>query len=123
MTVFLIIEDNTSLNDLYGRTILRENTKVLQAYSILQARQMLQDNVPDVIVLDMMLPDGSGMQIINLVENNPQFASTAIVVISGNEQHRADVNAKGIPHFVNKLEPMARLVNIAWLLASQEQGR
>lgn len=120
MTVFMIIEDNNSLNDLYCRALLRDNTKALQAYSIQQARKLLQDNVPDVVVLDMMLPDGSGLQIISLLKTNSSFASTAIVVISGNELHRADVEAQGIKHFVNKLEPMARLVSLVWRITSQE---
>ena len=43
-------------------TIFQKNLfKVFQAGSIAEGEQSILDNSPDVIILDLMLPDGSGL--------------------------------------------------------------
>ena len=46
-------------------TIFQKNLfKVFQAGSIAEGEQSILDNSPDVIILDLMLPDGSGLTLV-----------------------------------------------------------
>ncbi|MDR3295567.1 MAG: response regulator transcription factor [Clostridiales Family XIII bacterium] len=56
----LIVEDNERLNRLNCRALTAEGYDVLVARTLEEARGHLEHGEPDVILLDVMLPDGSG---------------------------------------------------------------
>ncbi|MGI6153381.1 MAG: response regulator transcription factor [Christensenellaceae bacterium] len=62
--VVLLVEDNIKILDANERVFLSEGYEVATATSLAQARAALEKVHPDVIVLDIMLPDGSGLDYI-----------------------------------------------------------
>lgn len=62
--VILLVEDNIKILDANERVFLSEGYEVVTATSLAQARAALDKIRPDVIVLDIMLPDGSGLNYI-----------------------------------------------------------
>lgn len=56
----LVVDDNVELLDLVERSLLRDGHHVLRATTLSEARDVLQSSRVDVLVLDLMLPDGSG---------------------------------------------------------------
>ncbi len=58
----LLVEDNTELNALNTRALKSEGYRVVSALSLAQARVFLDREAPDVILLDVMLPDGDGLE-------------------------------------------------------------
>ncbi len=59
--IVLLLEDNVQILDLNRRMLEEEGLMVLTAKTIAEARECLKIAVPDVAVLDIMLPDGSGI--------------------------------------------------------------
>ncbi len=59
--IVLLLEDNADVLDLNRRMLEEEGVIVLTATTIAEARERLKIAVPDVAVLDIMLPDGSGI--------------------------------------------------------------
>ena len=59
--IVLLLEDNLKILDLNRRMLEKEGLMVLVAGTIEQARERMKIAVPDVAVLDIMLPDGSGL--------------------------------------------------------------
>ena len=59
--IVLLQEDNLKILDLNRRMLEKEGLMVLVAGTIEQARERMRIAVPDVAVLDIMLPDGSGL--------------------------------------------------------------
>lgn len=57
----LLVEDNEKLNDGNRRMLEAEGYKVLTAKTIAEAREQLSHFSPDIILLDIGLPDGSGL--------------------------------------------------------------
>ena len=57
----LLVEDNTELNDNNARALRMLGYDVYQALTLAAAREFLAENDPDIILLDVMLPDGDGM--------------------------------------------------------------
>ena len=58
----LLVEDNEALNISNGRALTMRGYKVVAALTLSAARSHLCKTDPDVILLDVMMPDGSGLQ-------------------------------------------------------------
>jgi len=59
--IVLLLEDNPTILDLNRRMLEKEGVMVLTAKTIAEARERIKLAIPDVAVLDIMLPDGSGL--------------------------------------------------------------
>jgi len=59
--IVLLLEDNVDILDLNRRMLEQEGLMVLTAKTIAEAREHLKIAAPDIAVLDIMLPDGSGI--------------------------------------------------------------
>lgn len=60
-TVVLIVEDETSYLEALNIGLLAEGFVVRAAETLSDARRLFSENVPDLVLLDVMLPDGSGI--------------------------------------------------------------
>ena len=57
----LLVEDNAELNAANSRALCLRGYKVLTALTLSEARERLSETEPDIILLDVMLPDGDGL--------------------------------------------------------------
>src|ERR1041384_6571666 len=56
----LVVDDHEEVLELVGRALERDQHEVLSAATAEQARALLASKQPDLVVLDLGLPDGSG---------------------------------------------------------------
>jgi DNA-binding response OmpR family regulator len=59
----LLVEDEKSISEPFSRALEREGFAVVVAASIAAARTALEAGEPDIILLDLMLPDGDGREL------------------------------------------------------------
>lgn len=86
----LIVEDEGNIRH-FVRTILTTNGyQVIEAGSIAEGRSAYMSNSPDVIILDLGLPDGDGME---FLRQTRQEFSTPIIVLSARTDERDKVAA------------------------------
>jgi DNA-binding response OmpR family regulator len=57
----LLVEDNLKLNEINRRALEKEGLTVLTALTLAEARAHLKTHAPEVILLDVLLPDGDGV--------------------------------------------------------------
>jgi len=78
----LHIEDDPELRA-YVTTLLQDKAEITRTDSIKIAKQLLTDEIFNLIILDMTLPDGSGMDIINQLNSNK--TELPIIVFTGHD--------------------------------------
>ncbi|GAC1605238.1 MAG: two-component system response regulator KdpE [Ramlibacter sp.] len=79
----LVVEDVREIRSLMQASLGVEGFEVQTAVSVSEARALLQHALPDVVVLDLGLPDGDG---VDLVRELRQRASLPILVVSARHQ-------------------------------------
>jgi CheY-like chemotaxis protein len=77
----LVIEDNIDNVDLYLYMFEKEY-QVFAAYTGRDGLEKIYSEKPDIIILDLVLPDISGFEIAKDVRSNEEFKNTPIIAIS-----------------------------------------
>jgi len=60
----LLVEDEPILQDMNKKILSRSGYNVKQAYTLNEARAIIKENPPKGIILDLQLPDGSGLDLL-----------------------------------------------------------
>jgi two-component system KDP operon response regulator KdpE len=84
----LVVEDDREIRALVQASLSVEGLAVQTAASLSEAHAMLRHSPPDVIVLDLGLPDGDG---VSLVEAVRKHQSTPIIVVSARHQEEQKI--------------------------------
>jgi two-component system response regulator RegA len=78
----LLVDDDAALCDALGRALTRHGFRVATAHTAAAAIAKAETNVPEYAVVDLMLPDQSGLKVVSrLIAIDPH---TRIVVLTGN---------------------------------------
>jgi CheY-like chemotaxis protein len=82
----LLVEDSDAIRDAF--TILLEDAgyAVLGAETGGEALRLAEERVPDLVLLDMGLPDMSGLDVVRRLKAAPQTASIAVVALTGRDE-------------------------------------
>ena len=80
MSHVLIVDDDVNAATTLTELVADEGFTTSMAHSLHEARRQMAIRRPDVVLLDLVLPDGSGMDLIQDVESR---ATTEIVLITG----------------------------------------
>ncbi|HDY5936422.1 TPA: DNA-binding response regulator [Pseudomonas aeruginosa] len=71
MSELLLIDDDRELCELLGTWLVQEGFSVRASHDGAQARRALAEQTPDAVVLDVMLPDGSGLELLKQLRGEP----------------------------------------------------
>ena len=78
----LLIEDNERIMNGNIRKFKREGYEVDAALTLADARAVMKIRQPDAIILDVMLPDGSGLDFITELRQS-EYAGTPVLLLTG----------------------------------------
>jgi len=82
MPMILLVEDSRFLRVMNERTLARAGYRVMTACDGEEALRLASESVPDLILLDMLLPKLSGPEVLRSLRTNPQTSRVPIVVLS-----------------------------------------
>ena len=78
----LIIEDEPDIRKTIDYNLSKESFKVVQAESIAQGEKALAVNKIDVIILDLMLPDGSGLTLCRDIKSDAKTKHIPVIILT-----------------------------------------
>ena len=92
----LIVEDHPEIAALYCEAFKARGWDVERAQSGAEALKMLAESTPTVVVLDLFLPRGHGIEVLSEMKSNPQYKKIPVIVVSGRLSHEEIDAAKGL---------------------------
>ena len=78
----LVIEDEPDIRKTIDYNLSKESFKVTQASSIEEGEKALAANKIDVIILDLMLPDGSGLTLCRDIKSEPSTKHIPVIILT-----------------------------------------
>ena len=78
----LIIEDEPDIRKTIDYNLSKESFKVLQAASIQEGEQILASDKIDLVILDLMLPDGSGLTLCRDIKSESQTKHIPVIILT-----------------------------------------
>ncbi len=90
MSHVLIVEDNVDSAEMMAALVATENFTVAVANSLRDARRQLTLHPPDVVLLDLQLPDGSGIE---LFDDAKLLENSEVVLITGHASLETSIQA------------------------------
>jgi CheY-like chemotaxis protein len=78
----LIIEDEPDAAEMFAEMMRVNGFRVLKMFSSAPAIQMIAQEKPDLILLDIMMPDISGLEVLRYMRREPDLSSIPVIVVS-----------------------------------------
>jgi phosphate regulon transcriptional regulator PhoB len=78
----LVVEDEPDISKLVSYNLAQERFKVLTAEDGEQALKVIQREMPNLVVLDLMLPGLSGMELCKILRDRPETAKLPILMLT-----------------------------------------
>ncbi|MCR5866837.1 MAG: sigma-54-dependent transcriptional regulator [Aquincola tertiaricarbonis] len=86
----LIVEDDPDVAETMAALIAAEGFTAVTARTLKDARRQLATRAPDLVLLDLQLPDGQGL---DLLKDTDQLANTEVVLVTGHASIETSIQA------------------------------
>ena len=112
MAKILLVEDNDINADMLGRRLTRRGFEVVRAIDGLRAVSMAHDDHPDLILMDMSLPEIDGWEATSRIKRDARTAAIPIIALTAHAMvsDRQRCLAAGCNEFETKPVDLERLL-------------
>ena len=101
-TGVLVVDDEPDLLTLYELTLLREGHEVETASTVAEAWEALQGKVYKLVITDMRLPDGTGMDLLKRLEAARRPERTIVITAYGSTENAVEALKVGAFDYLTK---------------------
>ncbi|MDQ3521107.1 MAG: response regulator [Gemmatimonadota bacterium] len=110
----LLVEDNTHILDAFTLLLEDSGYRVRAATTGSQAIQSVREAPPDLVLLDLGLPDMDGLEVVHAIKRDPRAARVPIVVLTGHalETDREACLAAGCAGYLTKPINSTQLLSV-----------
>ncbi len=100
----MIVDDSLTVRKITSRLLQREGFAVTTAKDGVDALQLLGEQVPDVILLDIEMPRMDGFEFAKTIKGDPKFVNIPIIMITSRtaEKHRNRAAELGVDLYLGK---------------------
>ena len=104
MSIILIIEDEQDVAKVLAKRLLDEGFETIIAQDAYQGFSLAQQSKPDLVLLDLMLPAGGGLQVLQNMRNSTKTMNTPVIVITGikDVEYEQKVIKAGVEAYLEK---------------------
>ena len=114
----MIVEDDTVLANALKLALENEGYELSLATDGEEAERMIQQEIPDLILLDLLLPIKNGFEVLKVMRQNPSTKDISVVILTNFEQEtsinegkklgakdyivKANIDIQDVPEIVKK---------------------
>jgi len=95
MTKILIVDDDKQATNLLEKILTTEGYETLAVNDSSKAVQIADSIHPDLIILDLMMPDPDGFKVCRMLRQLPSFIFTPIIIVTALDDSDSRVVAYG----------------------------
>lgn len=109
----LIVDDSPLLQTLVKDSLLREDMdlSIGQAFNCKEAAELIASFKPETLILDIGLPDGSGIEILQKIKKDNHEIKVIMFTNFPSGEFKNDCMELGADHFINKSD-LTELIKI-----------
>ena len=107
----LVVDDELHILELLSRFFSRRGYEISAARSLQEAKHCLELNPFSLIILDVLFPDGNGLDFLDDVRI--QHPAIPVIIMSGigyDEELLRECAARGAAGYLSKLQPLDQLL-------------
>ncbi len=117
----MVVDDSITVRKVTTRLLERQGFEVLTAKDGIDAMSVMQDRLPDMMLLDIEMPRMDGFELASHMRNDERLRHIPITMITSRtgDKHRERARQIGIDHYLGKpyqehelLETINRLVGL-----------
>lgn len=82
MAKLLLVEDDETNRDMLSRRLIRKSYTVVMAVNGAEGVRMAVSERPDIILMDMNMPEMDGLEATRLIKHNPLTSHIPIIILS-----------------------------------------
>jgi DNA-binding response OmpR family regulator len=115
MRKLLIVDDEEGVRSLVRMTLESDKYDILEARRGEDALRLVREHLPDLVLLDVMLPDTSGVDVCRALKSDPDTKQVTVVMLTAKAQS-SDLeeaeNAGADGYFTKPFSPVALLQRV-----------
>jgi len=123
----LIVDDEPALLAGYSRILASAGYEIVQAATAAEGSRLCRQERPDLVLLDAMLPDGTGLDVCKGIKADPALFTTPVIIISGlavSREQQAEGLESGADGYLTKpIDRRTLLAHVRALLRITETER
>ena len=81
----LVVEDDSAVRRMYRTALSFAGFDVIEAEDAIKALRFLDQDVPDIVILDLLLPTLSGLAVQQEIAAHPQTANIPVIIVTGSD--------------------------------------
>lgn len=120
----LVAEDDRDISEIIHFHLMRNDYEVFMAYDGVQALEQTKKQLPDLIILDIMMPKKSGIEVCEILRMDSRFRDTRILMLtalSDDATHIKGLEA-GADDFISKpISPKVLMSRVSALMRRVEK--
>lgn len=100
----LLVEDDTTLSEVYRSRLELEGFDTIQAINGEEALSAIQEQKPDLVLLDAMMPRVDGFDVLDIIRNTPAISDTHVIMLTALSQPKDKERAErlGVDEYLVK---------------------
>lgn len=86
----LVVEDDPNSRSMVVRALKKQSWRITEATNGIEALQRIKEDIPTVILLDLMMPEMDGFEVVAQLKNNPEWCNIPVIIITAKELTATD---------------------------------
>lgn len=108
----LILEDDIDLNRFMNKVLVNAGLETFQVFNIQEASNHLELNPFDVLIADVRVPDGSGIDLVRKYRSRLTQNGTTVIIVTGEVRYRYLEEELGVDMYLEKPVAVQELLTL-----------